>query len=242
MFDYHLCNLNVAPSRRNVKRSSVNTTNSVYMLWILVYHDAPQSVPMPGLQNTVFYRVSLNGLALFAPMKSALRPRLGRVIRSHIIAIPSTTGGKRHRQLCGGASGGCDNCVRKAAPAPTFAHPLSAADGPAPVPDSVTEASTSTHPLSAADGPAPVTDSISEACSQHSSATDRPVPVHDSTAEESTTPHYTTVTLDMLGKDPLPESDKFATVKKLRRGTVETRMTNPGGFLKNFSIRGVDGR
>jgi hypothetical protein len=35
MFDYHLCNLNVAPSRRNVKRSSVNTTNSVYMLWIL---------------------------------------------------------------------------------------------------------------------------------------------------------------------------------------------------------------
>jgi hypothetical protein len=188
-------------------------------------------------------------------MKSALRPRLGRVIRSHIIAIPryvmmskcgeqvsyrwlsfcvhtllscpfhsqtrvrgslSTTGGKRHRQLCGGASGGCDNCVRKAAPAPTFAHPLSAADGPAPVPDSVTEASTSTHPLSAADGPAPVTDSISEACSQHSSATDRPVPVHDSTAEESTTPHYTTVTLDMLGKDPLPESDKFATVKKLR--------------------------
>jgi hypothetical protein len=55
---------------------------------------------------------------------------------------------------------------------------LSTTDGPAPVPDSVTEASTSPH---------------------HSSATDRPVPVHNSTAEGSTTKHYPAVMPKITG-------------------------------------------
>jgi hypothetical protein len=71
-----------------------------------------------------------------------------------------------------------------------------------------TEASTSTsaHPLSAAGGPPPVPDSNAEA----SSSSHRPVPA--STAEGSTTPHYAQITPDMLHKDPTKKlvAQKFA--------------------------------
>ena len=80
---------------------------------------------------------------------------------------------------------------------PTIAHPLSAAHGAAPVPDSTTEASTSAHPLSAANTPAPVPDSITQA----STSSHQPVPVHGSAAEGRPPSGYSVVTYDMLTKD-----------------------------------------
>jgi hypothetical protein len=74
----------------------------------------------------------------------------------------------------------------------TVAHPLSAAHGTAPVPDSNTGASTSSDP---------------------SSSTNRPVS-GPATADGRTTTHYTPVTHDMLSKDPTGRPYQTPLIKK----------------------------
>lgn len=88
---------------------------------------------------------------------------------------------------------------------PTSTHPLSAAVGPGPGPDSTAEASTSAYPLSEGSGSAPVPGSNTAA----SASSHQLVPVH---GPASTTSHYTAITPEMLHKDPnvRPLSHKIA--------------------------------
>jgi hypothetical protein len=128
-------------------------------------------------------------------------PREAHDTRNDVAAKDVTGVSERRRGLppSGGKTLGQDLSSPPDGP-PTY--DLSGMDN-VPLRDSM-EASTSEHPLSAADGTAPVPDSNTGAStsSDPSSATNRPVSVPGSTAEGSTTTHYTQVTHDMLEKEP----------------------------------------